>query len=155
MSKEGMVVMSSDESIPKKFLNHFVGHWLGEGIARGQKVSDEMQCEWTLGERFLRVNIQQRGTDAFKAEGYFWYDEAQNRFEFYEFNNGEWPVRVMRGALTNEKLILEEHCENRDVRMMIEWIDGTSFRLTERGELFVDETFRRTERVYHLPEEDL
>lgn len=137
-----------DDTIPnsEKFLDRLVGHWLGEGMSDDKEVRDEMQCKWTFARRFLRVNIRQVKGGAYKAVGYFRYDDAQNRVEFYEFSNRGWPVRIMRGAVTKEELRLEEHNGSRHIRIIIKWINGTKFRLTERhirGKLFVDETFRR------------
>lgn len=139
----------SEQIEPSKFLDRFEGHWLGEGEAGGKKVRDELQYEWTLDHRFLRMNIHSVEGDTFRAEGYLWYDEAQHRFEFYEFNNGQWPVRIMRGSLTNEKLILEEHTKDRHIRISFEWVNGNVLKLTEghikggRVAPFVQETFRR------------
>src|SRR5581483_3674768 len=74
-----------------KFLDRFEGYWVGEGEAGGKKIHDEMHYEWILDHRFLHMEINSLGDDTFRAEGYFWYNETQRRFEFYEFNNGQWP----------------------------------------------------------------
>lgn len=132
-----------------KFLDRFEGYWLGEGEAGGKKVRDEMQYEWTLDHRFLHMKIRSLEGDTFRAEGYFWYNRTQNRFEFYEFNNGRWPVRIMKGSLNKEKLILEERTNDRHIRIILEWVNDGVLKLTEgyvkgqKFEPFVQETFQR------------
>jgi len=132
-----------------RFLGRLVGSWLGEGKANGKMITDELKFEWVLSNKFLQVYSRSRDGDTFEAQGYFWYDEKRRHFEFHEFSNSEWPIRIMKGGLIKDRLTLEEHTPDRHVRIVFELVDDNTLMLTEghiqkeKVDLFVQETFRR------------
>ena len=137
------------EAAAHAFLDRFAGRWMGEGTTRGKPIRDEMQFEWTLGRRFLRLRYRALAGDDFQAEGYVWYDPERSRYEFYEFNTGRAPVRVEVGQRTNDRLVFVERTERRHMQLTLELVDTDTLKLTEaevfgkRVEPYVYLTFRR------------
>jgi hypothetical protein len=133
----------------KKLFKKFVGFWLGEGKAGGKSVRDELEWKWALDNRFLYMHLRSIKGDTLRADGYLWYNEAQDRVEFYEFNNGAWPVRLMIGHIIRNKIVLEEKTEDRHIQISLEFETDSLLKLTEANmksgvlEPFVEETFKR------------
>ena len=117
---------STQRQRARHFFEQLVGRWTGTGTGNDGPARDSVVWEWTLNDRFLRMNYVAH-SDPFRAEGYLWDNSAQSRIEFYEFNNGEWPVRMLTGELTDEgkQLRLEEHPPGRDVSLIIR-LNGAS-----------------------------
>lgn len=135
----------------KNFLNHFAGKWKGEGKSMGKWVKDELVFTPTLDNKFLLMKLRALDGDSFAAEGYLRYNEQTNQFEFYEFSNGQWPVRILKGKVVDSSLVLEEKTGNRHIRITMTVKDKKTFTLEEAHVKetglapFVQETFTKIE----------
>lgn len=135
----------------RKFLERFVGEWEGEGESDGRKVRDAMRFEWALGNRFIRFTYKALDGDDYKGEGYVWYNPARERYEWWEFNNGKWPVRQHTGRRDKDLLKLEETSTDRKLRLTFRFTaDDTllmaeSFVEGDKLKPYVNVTFHRTE----------
>ncbi|MDX1948539.1 MAG: hypothetical protein SFU86_24345 [Pirellulaceae bacterium] len=123
----------------REFLARFVGDWLGAGTSEGKPVKDVFRCQWSLGERFVRFSYQAEAGDKYVGEGYFWFNPRRERYEWWEFNNGHWPVRQHVGRREGDALLLEESAADRKLRLV--------FRFTPEGTLQMTEGFVEGERV--------
>lgn len=117
------------ESTP--FLDRTIGHWKGTGTSYGSKISDEMWVDKTLGDKWVHIHFVSTGLDKYVGEVYLRCDGPDGRYEFYEFNNGAWPLRLAYGKVVGNTLSVEEHAEGRDIRITFELPDKTTFKLTE------------------------
>jgi hypothetical protein len=130
-------------------LDRFVGHWIGEGTTSSGRIRDEAHWYWTVDDRFLRMEYRAIECDTFQADGYFWYNSGEKRFEFYEFNNKRWPVCFFSGQWENGNLALEEKAADRHMRLVFTWHDADTFSFIEtdlhgeQPEPRVSMTFRR------------
>ncbi len=131
------------------FLDRFVGSWLGEGHSNDKRVIDWMELRYVLDNQFLRFRYEALKGDTYKGEGYIFFDKDTQQFRWYEFNNGWWPIRMHVGHQDNLSLILEEHARGRDMRLIFEFLDENTIRMTEahlrdgHAEVYVDEIFKR------------
>lgn len=115
----------------RRFLQRLAGTWVGEGTSEGTEVRDEMTLAWTLGDRFLRLEYRSP-TDGYAGEGYVWFDTRQKRYEWWEFNNGYWPVRQHRGSREGSSLVLAEHVGERQTRLTLELVGDDTLEVKER-----------------------
>ena len=129
-------------------LHSLIGHWQGKGTSFGIAVEDKISFDTTIRGRFLFMKLAAITGDEFIAEGYLWYNPDKQQVEFYEFNDGAWPVRILTGKAEGNKILLEEKIANRHIRISF-LISQESFVLTEakiidgKEEIFVNETFAR------------
>jgi hypothetical protein len=126
----------------KSFLTRFVGIWEGDGISEGNPVRDRMAVNWALDQRFLRFTYQAISGDSYMGEGYFWHNSDQCRYEWWEFNNGGWPIRQHSGERRDEQLVLNERAKNRDMRL--------TFSFTGMDTLEMQEGYLRKGEVFNL-----
>jgi len=113
------------------FLERWVGEWEGTGTSDGKPVRDRMTIQWTLNHRFLRFTYIAQEGDRYKGEGYFWYNPQLKRYEWWEFNNGRWPVRQHIGDRTQDQLVLEENDGDRRMRLIFTFSDNNTLEMTE------------------------
>jgi hypothetical protein len=131
------------------FLDRLLGSWLGMGTSNGKAVVDRMTFKHVLDDKFLYFQYYALEGDTYKGEGYIFFDHKDQRFQWYEFNNGLWPIRIHSGSVIDRSLILEEHSFGRDMRLIFEFLDDNTVRMTEaylrvdRAEVYVDEVFKR------------
>lgn len=143
------VKVNEKASVEEKFLDRLAGNWTGEGTSEGREVRDEMSFEWTLDNKFLRLRYRALKGDEYKGEGYFRFDKERDRFEYYEFNNGKWPVRQGFGKLAGNSLVFSEQRADVNIRLIIELVSADSIKITEAyireksEDPFVTVTFRR------------
>jgi hypothetical protein len=125
-----------------------VGHWQGKGTSFGNAVEDKISFDTTIKAKFLFMKLSALKGDDFVAEGYLWYNPNKACIEFYEFNDGAWPVRILSGKAQENNITLEENIDGRHIRITF-LISKDSFVLTEtrisngKESVFVNETFRR------------
>ena len=140
---------NSSEIQARQFFDQIAGKWSGKGTSSGMDIQDLLTLSWTLDKRFLKFHFGAREGDSFTAEGYFWYNPQKASCEFYEFNNGEWPIRILSGSLQGNTLTLREKTEDRHVQLTIgKNADGTlsleEAFVQEKGLTpFVNEIFNR------------
>lgn len=133
---------------PDSLLRCLVGEWRGAGTSFGKPVADTASFYTVLRSRFIFMRLSALKGDDFLAEGYLWYNASKNVIEFYEFNDGAWPVRMLSGEASGNKIILEEKLPDRHIRLTIT-IERDSFDLEEaridngKTAVFVKETFTR------------
>ncbi len=131
------------------FLDRFVGAWRGTGIQDGKPIRDEMQFAWALNRRFLRFTYKALAGDGYLGEGYVWYNPSLKRYEWWEFNNGTWPVREHRGTRDADSLVMEEKASDRHLRLTFSFTDADTLRMEESHVVgqqikpYVTVTFRR------------
>jgi hypothetical protein len=139
----------TNSSTSNSFLDRFVGNWLGEGYSNNKRIIDRMDLRYVLDNLFLRFQYEALEGDTYKGEGYIFFDKDTQQFQWYEFNNGWWPIRMHMGRQDNQSLILEEHSSGRDMRLIFEFLNENTMRMTEahlrdgRAEVYVDEIFKR------------
>jgi hypothetical protein len=113
------------------FLEQFVGEWEGDGTSEGQKVRDRMVVQPALSGRFFRFSYKALVGDGYEGEGYFWYNAKLRRYQWWEFNEGKWPVREHEGQRSGNQLILEEHTPERHMRLTFTFVDQNTLSMTE------------------------
>ncbi len=130
-------------------LYRLVGRWVGEGTSDGEKVRDEMRCEWIHGNRFLKLHYRATDGDDYSGEGYLRYNPERKLYEYWEFNNGRWPVRQWTGNWVKDRFVFSEDRKDLRIQLTMEFVSADSIKMSEnyvRGdklELFVSLTFRR------------
>jgi hypothetical protein len=108
-----------------------------------------MRFQWALNRRFLRFTYKALAGDGYLGEGYVWYNPALRRYQWWEFNNGTWPVREHHGDRDADALILEEHTGARHLRLTFSFTDANTLRMDEahlvgqQPKPYVTVTFRR------------
>ena len=139
----------AQRSYADSLLHCLIGKWNGKGTSFGTAVEDRISFDTTIRSRFLYMKLSALTGDDFEAEGYLWYNPAKDSVEFYEFNTGRWPVRILRGKAEANMITLEEHIDARHIRITFH-IMKDSFKLEEariiggQKEVFVNEIFTRT-----------
>lgn len=119
------------ESTGQQFLERFVGEWEGEGQSDNNNVQDLMRFQWVLNQRFLSFSYKALAGDNYEGEGYVWYNPSLGLYELWEFNNGRWPVREHQGQHSDNQLVLEEHTEDRDIRLTFTFVNSNTLDMTE------------------------
>jgi hypothetical protein len=131
------------------FLNRLLGSWLGKGNSNTKVVIDKMTFKYVLDDNFLYFQYYALEGDNYKGEGYLFFDHKDQQFQWYEFNNGWWPIRIHSGYVIDKRLILEEHSFGRDMQLIFEFLDENTVHMTEAylradgAEVYVDEVFTR------------
>lgn len=140
----------SAETNEDKFLERFVGVWIGEGLSDGEKTRDEIKFEWRFGTRFLNFNYRTlEGRDDYASEGFLWFNGEKKLYEYYEFNNGRWAVRQGNGKKKENSLVISEKRKDAEIELIFEFVDSETMKITEsylRGKIkepFVVYTFKR------------
>lgn len=139
-----------EQRLSDSLLLCLVGQWQGKGTSFGNAVEDKISFDTTIRAKFLFMKLSAIKGDDFVAEGYLWYNPGKARIEFYEFNDGAWPVRILTGKAEGNKISLEENIDGRHIRITF-LISKDSFELTEtrisngKENVFVKETFRRVQ----------
>ncbi len=113
------------------FLEKWIGNWEGTGLSQGRTIRDLMMVQWVLNRRFLRFTYAAMEGDSYTGEGYFWYNPQFDRYEWWEFNNGKWPVRHHVGFERQNQLVLEEHDGDRHMRLIFTFKDDHCLEMTE------------------------
>jgi hypothetical protein len=135
-------------SKPDSLLLGLAGVWQGKGTSFGIEVEDKASFDTVIKSGFLFMKLFSVKGDDFVAEGYLWYNPENEVIEFYEFNNGAWPVRMLKGNAEANKIALEENTDSRHIRITFV-INKDSFDLEEakledgKAEVFVKEKFSR------------
>lgn len=119
------------DSAEQQFLERFVGEWEGEGQSDNNDVQDLMQFQWVLNRRFLNFSYKALARDNYEGEGYVWYNPPLGLYELWEFNNGRWPVREHQGQHNDNQLVLEEHTEDRNIRLTFTFVNSDTLDMTE------------------------
>jgi hypothetical protein len=122
---------NSIELTEQHFLERFVGEWEGKGQSDNNDVQDLMQFQWVLNQRFLSFSYKALAGDNYEGEGYVWYNPSLSLYEWWEFNNGRWPVRKHQGQHNDNQLVLEEHTEDRDMRLTFTFANNDTLDMTE------------------------
>jgi hypothetical protein len=131
------------------FFDRLLGNWLGKGNFNGKTVIDRMIFNHVLDDQFLYFQYYALEGDTYKGEGYLFFAPKDQRFQWFEFNNGRWPIRIHSGFVIDQRLILEEHTFDRDMRLIFEFLDENTLHMTEaylradQAEVYVDEIFAR------------
>lgn len=131
------------------FLDRLLGSWLGTGTSNSKAVVDKMTFKYVLDDQFLYFQYYALEGDTYKGEGYLFFDHKEQRFQWYEFNNGRWPIRVHSGYANDQRLVLEEHSLGRDMQLIFEFLDENTLHMTEAylrvdgADIYVNEVFRR------------
>ncbi|MCE3282271.1 MAG: hypothetical protein K0Q66_1008 [Chitinophagaceae bacterium] len=140
----------ADKIAADSLLHLLVGKWEGKGVSFGKAVEDLASFDTTIGSRFIFMKLTAVKGDNFRAEGYVWFNPVSGKVEFYEFNSGVWPVRILSGYIQGEQIILEEKTADRFIRIVFS-VRKDNFYLEEakmsgnKKEIFVSENFRRTQ----------
>lgn len=139
-----------ERTLSDSLLLCLVGQWQGKGTSFGKAVEDQISFDTTIKAKFLFMKLSALKGDDFIAEGYMWYNPAKASIEFYEFNDGAWPVRILTGRAEGNRITLEENTDGRHIRITF-LISKDSFELTEarlnngKENVFVKETFLRVQ----------
>lgn len=132
-------------------LNLLEGKWKGNGTSYGQTISDNASFKWTLNKKFLAMKFE-AADNSFMAEGYLRVDPVTGEYSMYEFNDGMWPVRILKEISSDKKMELkfEEITPDRHIIISLNFPDEKHFHLTEtrivegkKDEVFVDELFEK------------
>ena len=138
----------NEKKLSDSLLVCLVGEWKGKGTSFGTAVEDKASFDTVMRSRFVFMKLSAIKGDDFIAEGYLWYNPVKKLIEFYEFNDGAWPVRILTGKAKGNRIILEENTEGRHIRLTFT-ITKDSFDLEEasikegKAGVFVSETFTR------------
>lgn len=102
-----------------------------------------------LDGQFLFFQYYALEGDTYNSEGYVFFDHDTQQIRWYEFNNGQWPVRTHTGRAVDQSLVLEEHSFGRHMRLVFEFLDHSTIHMTEAHlrddqiDVYVDMIFKR------------
>jgi hypothetical protein len=119
------------ETTKTLFLERLVGQWEGSGKSNNREIRDLMQFQWALNQRFVHFFYRALAGDNYEGEGYIWYNPSHRCYEWWEFNNGQRPVRMHTGHGNQNQLILEEDGEEQKMRLTFTFVDDSTLEMTE------------------------
>lgn len=76
---------------PDPLLDHMTGHWVLTGTIAGQQTTHDVDAEWILQNRYVRLHEVSRETDAsgkprYEAEVLIGYDAPKQRYACFWFD---------------------------------------------------------------------